>query len=209
MVKKLPRRGPPRPRPKVAVAPEGDAPLGKAVENKIEEELRRKRELSKAAVAAILEGIARPEMQNSVKAYIPSDWSAKYKKDLGPYKQFVKQHPKQFTLIDHDPCNFTVVKAGQAPKPMTRAGKKDPSLSWQKQLFKAWMMYCKVTPKPDRDVTAFAGAIALDAAGTEGRASKKDSTKGASTGGGSPDAASRGGDAALAPPKLAKRKRAK
>mmetsp|Transcript_39248 Transcript_39248/g.79278 ORF Transcript_39248/g.79278 Transcript_39248/m.79278 type:complete len:216 (-) Transcript_39248:44-691(-) len=167
MVKKIVKRGPAKPRIRVAETAE---PLGQVVEDKTAEELQRKRELAKEAIASILEGISKPEMQNGVKAYIPHDWPSKYKKDLGPYKLFLKQHPKVFTIIDHDPCNFTVVKFGEAPKPAARSAKKNPDLSWQKQLFKAWMLYCKVTPKPDRDVAAFAGAIQVKAGSGEGPA---------------------------------------
>mmetsp|Transcript_111539 Transcript_111539/g.347688 ORF Transcript_111539/g.347688 Transcript_111539/m.347688 type:complete len:215 (+) Transcript_111539:183-827(+) len=211
MVKKMPKRhGSARPRLKVAEVP------GQVVENKLEEELQRKRELRKEAIAAILEGIARPEMQNSLKPFILSGWSEKYKKDLGPYKQFLKENPKEFTIIDHDPCNFTVLKRGQAPKPIARKGKKekDQALSWQKQLFKAWMMYCKVTPRDARDVKAFARAIVV-APGAAGAEAPAPAGGSGATGGGASakvkgkrdGAAGGGGDGGPAPAAKAAKKR--
>mmetsp|Transcript_14350 Transcript_14350/g.19368 ORF Transcript_14350/g.19368 Transcript_14350/m.19368 type:complete len:205 (+) Transcript_14350:68-682(+) len=176
MVKKLAPKGPARPKLKVA-EPQDTGPQEKTVADKTEEELEKKRELTKEAIAAVLEGISRPEFQNGMKAFIMHDWRKKYLRTLGPYKQFLRQHPNVFTLIDHDPCNFTILRAGQAPKPVKK--KKDPSLSWQKQLFKAWMLYCKATPKADRDVKVFAKAITVDAGEAEKPASTEDdSTEG-------------------------------
>mmetsp|Transcript_2842 Transcript_2842/g.3277 ORF Transcript_2842/g.3277 Transcript_2842/m.3277 type:complete len:218 (-) Transcript_2842:64-717(-) len=188
MGKKLtPSKGPARPKLRVA-EPQNAGPQEKTVADKTEEELEKKRELTKEANDEVLEGISRPEFQNSVKAFILHNWRKKYLKVLGPYKQFLRQQPSVFTLIDHDPCNFTILKAGQSAKPVKK--KKDPSLSWQKQLFKAWMLYCKATPKADRDVKVFAKAINEDAGDAKainedaGDAEKPASTEGDSTEGG-------------------------
>lgn len=111
--------------------------------------------LAAEAIEAVLEGIANPMMQNNGKAFIPKDWSTKYKEVLGPYKKWLSEHPDTFTLVQKDACNFIVVKAGEKP-PEGNATQVSP---WQKEVLKAWMEYCKATAKPERDFAAFVAAI--------------------------------------------------
>eukprot|EP00929_Paragymnodinium_shiwhaense_P103663 TRINITY_DN6732_c0_g1_i1.p1 TRINITY_DN6732_c0_g1~~TRINITY_DN6732_c0_g1_i1.p1 ORF type:complete len:248 (+),score=77.16 TRINITY_DN6732_c0_g1_i1:50-745(+) len=123
-----------------------------------------KKALEKEAITDILAGIAKPEMQNSRKAYIPPDWAKKYKAALGSYKTFVANHTKTFTVINHDSCNFTVRKAGtpEAEKGVVEAGKQ--TVSWHKELIKAWMEYCKATPKVERNFQEFIAEVPKNSA---------------------------------------------
>mmetsp|Transcript_88904 Transcript_88904/g.206891 ORF Transcript_88904/g.206891 Transcript_88904/m.206891 type:complete len:196 (+) Transcript_88904:55-642(+) len=132
------------------------------------DEVGRRRELAKQAIAAVQEALAQAGpagLADKKGTFIPPDWKTKYKPVLGPYKRFILQYPKEFSIINHDPFNYTVVRAGQAWKSQRHMNSKAPG--WQRQLLKAWMLYCKVTAKADRDPAAFTSALPPDAAKSE------------------------------------------
>merc|ERR1712008_323458 len=117
--------------------------------------------LADEAIANILEGISKPEFQNGVKAYIPKGWKEKYKESLGPYKKFLREHPDRFAVVEHDAFNFTIMKVGEeAPKPKKQ--KKKMKMPWAKMLLKAFMEWCKVTPRSERSFAEFMAAIPTD-----------------------------------------------
>jgi len=116
--------------------------------------------LADEAIADILESISQPEFQNSVKAYIPKGWKERYKPTLGPYKKFLSEHPDRFAIVEHDAFNFTIMKVGEElPKPKQ---KKKVKMPWAKTLLKAFMEWCKVTPKSERNFADFMAAVPTD-----------------------------------------------
>lgn len=111
--------------------------------------------LAKEVVAMILKGIAEPESQKDGKAFVPSDWSMKFKPKLGPYKKFLLAHPDEFALVEDGTGNF-IIKRPQDVDPNEKT--KAPLVkgtTWQKKLLDAWLAYCLIVPRSDRDLNAF------------------------------------------------------
>jgi len=123
---------------------------------------KEKSQITAEAIADILEGISKPEFQNGVKAYIPKAWKERYKDSLGPYKKFLREHPDKFAIVEHDAFNFIIMKVGEdAPKPKQKQ-KIKVKMPWAKTLLKAFMAWCKATPKSERSFADFMAAIPTD-----------------------------------------------
>jgi len=111
--------------------------------------------LVKEAVDIILAGIADPESQKDGKAFVPSDWSTKYKAKLGPYKKFLTAHPGKFALVEDGTGKFIIKRpedvspSDQTPAPLIKG------TTWQKKLTDAWMAYCLSVPRETRDFELF------------------------------------------------------
>lgn len=87
--------------------------------------------------------------------YIPADWANKFKPALGSYKQFLRQHPDKFTVVDEDEgAGFNLSLAGSWGKPKMPANR-----PWEKGLVRAWSSYCQAVPRPRRDFQEFIGAL--------------------------------------------------
>jgi len=147
-----------------------------------------KKALAAEAVTVILEGLAKLEALHSTKAYIPREWATKFRQPLGSYKKFVSKRPEVFRVIEHDACNFTVVPANAPASSSSSSAKVVKAKAagggdvggglpkgdkpWEKELYKAWLCYCKMVERPKRSFAAFTGAI-VDAppAGQAGGAS--------------------------------------
>merc|ERR1711908_210318 len=99
--------------------------------------------------------------------YIPKSWKEKYKGVLGNYKKFIQEHPDKFAIVEHDAFNFTILKAGEeltkGKKPKVKV-----KMPWAKTLLKAFMEWCKVTPKSERRFADFMAEIPTDKEPTTG-----------------------------------------
>jgi len=113
--------------------------------------------LVKEVVEVILAGIADPESQKDGKAFVPKDWSTKYKTKLGPYKKFLMAHPAKFALVEDGTGKFIIKKPEDVgPDDQTQA--RAPLIkgsTWQKKLTDAWMAYCLSVPREKRDFELF------------------------------------------------------
>merc|ERR1712187_1100304 len=98
--------------------------------------------LVKDVVAMILEGIANPELQKEGKAFVPSEWSTKYKPTLGPYKKFLLAHPDEFTLIEDGTGKFIIKRPQDVGPNELKEAPLIKGTTWQKKLIDAWMAYC-------------------------------------------------------------------
>mmetsp|Transcript_20069 Transcript_20069/g.43792 ORF Transcript_20069/g.43792 Transcript_20069/m.43792 type:complete len:252 (-) Transcript_20069:209-964(-) len=105
--------------------------------------------LTEEAIAAILENIQKPECQKDGKAFIPDDWGSKYKNALGKYRKFLERHPDKFTVCDTGAFDYVVKVATEGAVPQR----------WQKELVKAWRLYCEATKESSRDIDEFIKAI--------------------------------------------------
>ncbi|CAE7033800.1 ppiA [Symbiodinium natans] len=105
-----------------------------------------KARLSEEAIAAIQQGVRTAGNQKAGAPFVPEGWSDKYKPALGAYKQFLKDHPDKFTLVPDKDGNFVIRLPDQLDAPSIPDKK-----VWEKHLVKAWMAYCKVVPRPQRD----------------------------------------------------------
>mmetsp|Transcript_87434 Transcript_87434/g.276235 ORF Transcript_87434/g.276235 Transcript_87434/m.276235 type:complete len:262 (+) Transcript_87434:53-838(+) len=97
-----------------------------------------------------------PIQKDSDPPFVPGDWGARFKGALGPYKQFLLQHPDKFTVVKIDGRSdyFILRQAGAYGKPRL------PDVRpWGKGLLRAWSTYCQVVPGPRRDFKEFLGAL--------------------------------------------------
>eukprot|EP00927_Polykrikos_kofoidii_P001447 TRINITY_DN10541_c0_g1_i1.p1 TRINITY_DN10541_c0_g1~~TRINITY_DN10541_c0_g1_i1.p1 ORF type:complete len:258 (-),score=54.65 TRINITY_DN10541_c0_g1_i1:141-842(-) len=122
--------------------------------------LEERDKLVREAVAAILDGISNPDTQKSGTAYIPPDWSVKYKKTLGGYKKFVATQ-KEFCIVEGEKANFVVNRAGDSSAPFQVVGRTATKSAgdWKALLEKAWRTYCSATQKQDRSIDIFVSAL--------------------------------------------------
>ncbi|CAE7568857.1 Cyp40 [Symbiodinium pilosum] len=105
-----------------------------------------KARLADEAIAAIQQGVRIAGSQKAGAPFVPENWSDKYKPALGSYKQFLKDHPDKFVLIADKDGSFVIRLPDQVDPPSIPDKK-----VWEKHLVKAWMAYCKVVPRPQRD----------------------------------------------------------
>jgi len=111
--------------------------------------------LAKEVLAMILKGIYDPESQKDGKAFVPADWSTKFKPKLGPYKKFLQAHPDDFALVEDGTGNF-IIKRPEDVDPNEQT--KSPLIkgtTWQKKLLDSWLAYCLIVPREKRDLNAF------------------------------------------------------
>ncbi|CAJ1451685.1 unnamed protein product [Effrenium voratum] len=105
-----------------------------------------KRKLEDEAVIEIRQGVTKSGVQKAGAPFVPPGWSEKYKAALGPYKQFLKQHADKFVLLDDQKGGFMIRLPDQLEPPSIPDKK-----VWEKHILKAWMEYCKVVPRDERD----------------------------------------------------------
>jgi len=116
--------------------------------------------LADEAVLDIKKGIAQPASQSKGQAYIPSNWSEKYKDALGAYKKFVKRRTDKFFIVENDNGGYVVKNAGDPGTPPPTAGPSEGRGStWKQDLVKAWMNYCLAIPKDDRSFDTFISSL--------------------------------------------------
>jgi len=115
--------------------------------------------LVQEVIAMIFKGIADPASQKDGKAFVPVEWATKYKPKLGPYKKFLQAHPDQFALVE-DGAGLFVIKSPKDVEPgqVTKAPLVKGS-TWQKKLIDAWMAYCLLVPRENRDFDAFCAPL--------------------------------------------------
>lgn len=111
--------------------------------------------LVKEVVDMILKGIAEPGSQKDGKAFVPIDWSNKYKPTLGPYKKFLLAHPDKFALVEDGSATFTIKRPEDVDSKAQVQAPKVKGTTWQKMLTNAWMAYCLVVPREKRDFNTF------------------------------------------------------
>ncbi|CAE7570430.1 ppiA [Symbiodinium sp. CCMP2456] len=105
-----------------------------------------KARLADEAIADIEQGVRVAGNQKAGAPFVPEGWADKYKPALGSYKQFLKENPDKFTLVPDKDGNFVIRLPDQLDPPSIPDKK-----VWEKHLVKAWMAYCKVVPRPQRD----------------------------------------------------------
>ncbi|CAE7034817.1 CYP63 [Symbiodinium sp. CCMP2592] len=108
-----------------------------------------KERLADEAIAAIQQGVRVAGNQKAGAPFVPEGWAEKYKPALGSYKQFLKENPDKFALVPEKDGNFVIRLPDQLDPPSIPDKK-----VWEKHLVKAWMAYCKVVPRPQRDFKA-------------------------------------------------------
>jgi hypothetical protein len=131
-----------------------------------------KEALIKEAVSIIEEGIAKPDAQKGGKAFIPVNWSSKFKNALGKYRKFINSRG-EFVAIDTDGGNFVVKRASDAAGEVAPAG----SGKWKKLLYSAWIGYCEAVPKAERDFQKFIAEIPQKGKSSKGQPEGSPKTK--------------------------------
>eukprot|EP00933_Yihiella_yeosuensis_P061880 TRINITY_DN6474_c2_g2_i1.p1 TRINITY_DN6474_c2_g2~~TRINITY_DN6474_c2_g2_i1.p1 ORF type:complete len:244 (+),score=60.64 TRINITY_DN6474_c2_g2_i1:162-893(+) len=113
-----------------------------------------KAKLEAEAIEEIRRGAAKVGAQKKGSPFVPNKWAERFKPALGNYKLFLKQHSDKFIMVTDESGDFVVRLPGQVEAPFIPDKK-----IWQKDLTKAWMAYCLVTRKPERDFQFFLASL--------------------------------------------------
>merc|ERR1719414_1612711 len=88
-------------------------------------------------------------------AFVPQGWTKRFKGVLGPYKQFLLQHPDKFKIIEEKKGDDFLLSLAYG---VERTEVQDTK-PWRKGLHRAWIYYCEVVPRHKRDFSEFISAL--------------------------------------------------
>merc|ERR1712060_605628 len=110
-------------------------------------------EATPKAVELIIKGLKEnPKAQDNGLPYIPDKWALEMKPILGPYKKFVESRPELRLVPGANPAKYTVQLSSDTKAKLSNGEKP----VWELDLQKAWLSYCRATPKGERNPDEFA-----------------------------------------------------